>query len=165
MKPSEAVFNTAIITIAIVLAVVSNLPGVALLNSSLIVAVVVYFGYRSPSALSVVAVLLILSDLFSLNPVGSSLAAFAIMGLIVSLLAKVVPLLKQQPFWLGRNLWLGGALFLNWVLNSGLSSSFIGLELSNFLLSLVLSLLGLNLLTFIAQNVYAPANYGDITIT
>lgn len=112
--------SLALTLLLIIAVVVKQLPFFALLEFQLLWAIIIYIRHQSGVSLLVIAIGLFAVDAaLGVNP-SFSLLSFAIPGLAITLLSRIVPLTKQSPFWIARIFWLLLAIGVYYLLRSEL---------------------------------------------
>lgn len=138
-----------LLCINFLLAVFAEVELVRILQFQLISAIMLALAYPKGMVYLLAAAVLLFSDMAQGQQLGLSLLVFTAGGLLVSLVSRLLPLLKQRPFWLARNFWL---------VSSILSISLLTRQpLETLILYLLVNLAIINLLTLVTRRL-RPAN-------
>jgi hypothetical protein len=110
-------------------------------------AIVLYLGIGGRRILVVIGIGLFLADAIQGQVGGSSFFIFALTGLIMAVVGKLLPLFKQQPFWWARIIWQIMAIIIYTLIRDNFN---LNLVLANIAALLILNTVLLSLTTWLS---------------
>jgi hypothetical protein len=131
-----------LVLLYIVIALFSSVTLISFLYFHLSLAVILFANYQQRWSIPIIFILLIVYDATVGVNVGFSLLGFTVSAFILSVVNKFLPLFKQQPFILGRVLWILLSSLIYLALNGFTNQygAFMAAQLSNILIVLALTI-------------------------
>jgi hypothetical protein len=161
MELRDWIFIIFLLVLWLFLNLLGNLTLFDLIYAQFIFAIVIYLVYRSNSALFLGLVILFFADASLGINLAFSILSFTVVGFLLSILNRIYPLFKQQPFVQARVLWLFGCIIVYTLLKSSLE---IGDVMGGLFGSILINTLLLLILTFLIEPFFGRRTGKDIVI-
>lgn len=138
-----------------------NLAFFDLIYLQFIFAAVMYLFYRTNLSLGVALIILFVSDASLGINLSFSILSFTVVGFLLSILGRIYPLFKQQPFIQGRVFWVTGCVILYTIMKANFQVVEIVEEL---VAAILINNLILITVTYMIEPFLARRGGGDIVI-
>jgi len=102
----DYLYSSFVVLLSLLFSLIAPYGGIKFFTFQMIVGIIFYFNSKSKYNLIFIMLILYLIDtILHVNP-AFSIISFSVGGLIISLISKSLPILKQQPFISARIFWL-----------------------------------------------------------
>lgn len=161
MKTAEILTIIVLVILLIITGLLSEIGIFQVLYFHIILAIVVLLSYRDRFGITFAGIMLIFGDLWLGLPVGTGVLVVGSAGLIISVINRIWFILRSQPFWIGRIIWLLIALFIMQLINltNGITT-----ETDVIARIVVVNLFIFVLVSLLANKMLGKVRYADIII-
>lgn len=158
MTTRSIIYMLVLFVFVVVTTLLVSIGELSMLSFHLIFAIIFYLNYRSYGAIIFLLFILMFVDVTLQLNIAYSFLSWTLAGLAVSLINKVLPLLRQQPFTSARIVWLIIAVVVFRLFQNDFSLSV------NIIPAVILNMLIMLALTYMLEPFIGERRSADITI-